>query len=138
MVSIELATQLRNAGIVWEPREGDCFVVPEPQLEGQLFYISRLPALIQSYKGSPVATFHGTAEWALDYVLLSEVVWLPNETQLRELLGAVAGHGALLRLERTAGGYRCDVTIGQAERAFEAGDASMAYALALLEALGEG
>ena len=31
-------------------------------------------------------TFHGSIEWAVDYVVLTEAVWLPSETQLRDLL----------------------------------------------------
>ena len=33
-----------------------------------------------------MVTFHGTPEWALDYVYLGEAVWLPDEGQVRALL----------------------------------------------------
>ena len=45
--------------------------------------------------------FNGTTEWALDSVELQHSVWLPSETQLRELL---AGTFRALEPARPAGG----------------------------------
>lgn len=47
----------------------------------------------------PVLGFNGTTEWALDSIAQAEVVWLPRENQLRELLGQ-----AFVALEARPGG----------------------------------
>jgi hypothetical protein len=105
-------------------------------MDSQVFVISAQPALLQLYNGSPVVTFHGSSEWALDYVFLSEVVWVPSETQLREALAAALGPGGPLGLERGPDGYRCVFGAAPARRETFAADAESAYALALLECLG--
>lgn len=135
MISVELAQRLRQAGLVWRPAEGDRFVLPDRQMDAQVFVLTAQPALIQLYNGSPVVTFHGSSEWALDYVFLSEALWLPTETQLREALAAALTPEAPLGLERAPQGYRC--TFGYADRPREASaaDAETAYALALLGCL---
>jgi len=136
MISLELAQRLRQAGLAWRPAEGDTFALPDRQMDSQVFVISAQPALLQLYNGSPVVTFHGSSEWALDYVFLSEVVWVPSETQLREALAAALGHEAALALERAPGGYRCAFGPPGQRRETFAADAESAYALALLECLG--
>lgn len=131
MISFELAQQLRSAGLPWRPTERDVFVLPNSELEGQLFTVNSLPALVQSYHGQPVVTFHASVEWALDYVLLTETLWLPNETQLREALEARLAPGDQLRLERHDGHYHCVIELDRQPGTFTAPDAETAYALAL-------
>ncbi|HEU4322521.1 MAG TPA: hypothetical protein VFS21_05155 [Roseiflexaceae bacterium] len=135
MISLDLARRLRQAGLPWQPAEHDMFALPDRQMDGQIFVISAQPALLQLYNGDPVVTFHGSTEWALDYVFLSEVIWLPNEAQLREALAQQLGPDAPLRLDRTAQGYRCTFAHGEELREAVAPDAASAYALALLELL---
>ncbi|HRC76859.1 MAG TPA: hypothetical protein PLO33_14370, partial [Kouleothrix sp.] len=112
MITPVVAQQLKDAGLVWEPAERDLFVMPEHNLDGQIFVVSALPALVQNFGGQQTITFHGSIEWALDYVVLSEAVWLPTESQLRERLAAAIGPDAPLRLERLAAGYRLQLALG--------------------------
>jgi hypothetical protein len=135
VISNELALRLKQAGLEWRPAERDFFMMPEHNLDGQIFVVSALPALVQSFQGEMAITFHGSIEWALDYVLLSEAVWLPSETQMRLLLGDTIGADAPLRLDRTASGYRLQIAFGADMLDFDAADAEDAYALALLHAL---
>ena len=135
MISGERAQQLKAHGLKWQPAELDLFIMPDHNLEGQIFVVSALPALVQSFGGEQTITFHGSIEWALDYVVLSEAVWLPSETQLRELLAGAIGSDAPLRLDRLEHGYRLLIGLGADLHEFEAPTAEDAYALALLHAL---
>jgi hypothetical protein len=135
VISNELALRLKQAGLQWQPAERDFFMMPEHNLDGQIFVVSALPALVQSFQGEMAITFHGSIEWALDYVLLSEAVWLPSETQMRMLLGDSIGADAPLRLDRTGSGYRLQIALGADMLDFDAADAEDAYALALLHVL---
>ena len=135
MISSELAVRLKRAGLEWRPAERDFFMMPEHNLDEQIFVVSALPALVQNFHSEMSITFHGSIEWALDYVLLSEAVWLPTETQMRVLLADTIGIDAPLRLDRTAAGYRVRIAFGPDLVDFDAADAEAAYALALLRVL---
>ena len=135
MISSELALRLKRAGLEWHPAERDFFMMPEHNLDEQIFVVSGLPALVQNFHSEMSITFHGSIEWALDYVLLSEAVWLPAETQMRVLLANTIGVDAPLRLDRTATGYRLQIALGPDLLEFGAADAEDAYALALLHVL---
>jgi hypothetical protein len=135
MISIDLALQLKQAGLEWRPAERDFFMMPEHNLDEQIFVVSALPALVQNFRGEMSITFHGSIEWALDYVVLSEAVWLPTETQLRAALATAVGEDAPLRLDRTSAGYRLQVASGADLLDFDAADAEDVYALALLKVL---
>jgi hypothetical protein len=138
MIDIELAQRLKRAGLSWQPAEGDRFVIPDRGLDDQVFVVNHLTTQIQDYHGDRMVTFHGTSEWALDNVLLADVIWLPSETQLREAIVARIGPDAPLRLDRTASGYRCQFANADQMVEFEASGAEGAYArglLALLERL---
>src|SRR4028118_172903 len=86
MLNLGLAQQLAAAGLVWEPQIGDHFTVPEAGLDDHPFVISQQSAFVQRVNGADMIAFHGSTEWALDHVVVEEVVWLPTETQLRLLL----------------------------------------------------
>jgi hypothetical protein len=135
MISTELAQRLKSAGLEWQPAERDFFMMPEHNLDEHIFVVSALPALVQNLHGEMSITFHGSIEWALDYVVLTEAVWLPTETQLRAALAAAIGDDAPLRLDRTAAGYRLQIAAGADMLDFDSGDAEDAYALALLHVL---
>jgi len=135
VISAERAQQLKASGLDWQPAERDLFIMPDHNLEGQIFVVSALPALVQTFGGQRTITFHGSIEWALDYVVLSEAVWLPTETQLRDLLSTAIGPEAPLRLERLANGYRLLVGIGADLFEFESLSAEECYAQALVRAL---
>ena len=135
MIDIDLARRLRVAGLQWWPTERDLFVIPDRQMDTQIFVISQLTALVQLLNGHPAITFHGSSEWALDYVLLTDTVWLPSESQLREALAFLIGPDGALRLDRTPGGYRCQISYLERMLEFDAASAEDAYGLALLHAL---
>ena len=135
MIDIELARRLKRAGLEWRPAERDWFMVPDRGMDDQIFVVNRLTTLIQNYQGQPTVTFHGTSEWALDDVLLTEVIWLPSESQLRETIAGRIGPDAPLRLDRTARGYRCQIADAERLVEYEASQAEDAYALALLALL---
>ncbi len=131
MISAQLAADLRSAGLAWQPQEHDHFAIPGDEFAGQVFSLNQFPALLELVHGRLAITFHGSSEWALDYLLMSEAVWLPSETQLRERIAQLLGLDAELALARTARGYRC-----QAEGySAQAEDAESAYALVLLQIL---
>jgi hypothetical protein len=135
MISLALAQQLRNAGLTWQPAERDLFALPDREMDEQIFVISVLPAMLQLHGGQPAVAFLASAEWALDYVLLGEVVWLPTEAQLRKALEAQIAPEAGLTLSRRMDGYCCTVEIAGSDREFDGPDAESAYALALLAVL---
>jgi hypothetical protein len=135
MISMEMARQLREAGLEWRPAERDIFALPGRDMDDQVFVVSPLPALVQLYNGLPVVAFQASAEWALDYVMLVEALWMPSEGQIREALAAMLEPGAPMSLSRTDQGYRCAVGIGGQTRSFDGPDADTAYAHALVAAL---
>ena len=138
MISLELAGRLRDAGLRWNPAERDLFALPERDMDDQLFVVSPLPALIQRLNGHSVVAFQASAEWALDYVMLAEVIWMPSEAQLRELLERTMTPDAPLRLERSASGYSCTIGLDGLPASYERDDAADAYAMALLAVLARG
>ena len=87
-VSVALARALRDAGLRWSPAAGDRFVIPQPELDGQVFTLSDMTIEAHEYPTGTILGFNGTTEWALDSVAKDEALWLPREDQLRELLGA--------------------------------------------------
>jgi hypothetical protein len=137
MVPISLAQQLKEAGLVWEADTHDFFAIPERGMDEQVFVVTDVMAYLELLKGWPVVTFHGTAEWALDYILTAEVIWLPTESQIRERLEQALLGEAELRLTLTLQhpAYRCDIIYRGQSHSFTADQASEAYGLALLHIL---
>lgn len=132
MISVELATALREAGVAWRPRRGDAFVVPDRDLDDQVFVLSDMVIEPQDVPGGPpILAFNGTTEWALDSLEAHDAVWLPREDQLRDLLGEV--FGSLEQAGGPVGGYV--VTLADGGRHVDV-DAACAYARALLANLG--
>lgn len=131
MLDVLLAQQLRAAGLAWEPKPGDRFVLPLPDMQDEVFILSNVIADVHRFENGNVIGFNGTTEWALDSVEQDDVVWLPREEQLRDLLGA-----AFVRLEHVTGGYAVTATSGDGEdRRFVDIDAERAYARAVLARL---
>lgn len=124
MISVELGRQLREAGLRWKPARGDRFVVPDREMDDDVFVLSDMTIEVHALPEGTVIGFNGTVEWALDDVAIDEAIWLPREDQLRSLLGA-----GFERLEAVSGGYRVSCRRGT----YEAGTAEEAYALALLD-----
>ena len=134
MIGLETARRLKSAGLHWEPAQGDRFAVPERGMDDRVFVINDMATIIEMIQGAEMVTFHGTPEWALDYVYLGEAVWLPEEGQLRDLL-----HQRLMRESQPVYDLLCldeDFTCRFGWRdeslAFTAAAASEAYAAAVL------
>ncbi len=131
MITVELATALRDAGLTWAPRSGDRFAIPDRDLDGEVFVVSEMTIETQTLETGGLVRFNGTTEWALDSIPQSEVIWLPHETQLRERLGP-----RFSRLEAVPDGFVVVVSVdgGREERHVDI-DAERAYARAVLSIL---
>jgi hypothetical protein len=137
MISATTAKALREAGLAWNPQNLDFFAIPMAEFEGQIFAINDMTILAEALYGEPAITFHGTVEWALDHLWQGDVVWLPREEQLRELLEErlLGEQQPALTLETSRYGYRCTINLDGEVVSFEDFDASEAYAGALLHLL---
>lgn len=130
MISIDLARQLRDAGLDWEPHDGDQFVIPDRELDHHVFSISEMTVDVRPVPGGRQIAFNGAVEWALDAIMEYEVIWLPSEAQLREQLGMT-----FRSLEREGTIYRCEIASGPTTEAHEATSAADAYGRALLSVI---
>jgi hypothetical protein len=130
MVPLELARRLRDAGLAWQPAEGDRFVLPDRDLDGRVFTISEMVVEVRRSPAGTLIAFNGTTEWALDAIELAETVWLPREAQLREALG-----DALLSLARFDDGWRVTFRVAGQLVERSAPTADEAYGRALLATL---
>lgn len=128
LISEHLATALHEAGLRWTPAPGDRFVIPQPELAGQVFTLSEMTIEAHHYPTGTILGFNGTTEWALDAVAQEDALWLPREDQLRELLGA-----SFVSLERDGDGWVVTTRepAGEAVR-HESATAADAYGAALL------
>jgi len=130
VISVDLARSLRTAGLTWEPATGDWFVVDAEELLEDRLVMSTLTVDVHRFATGTVLGFNGTTEWALDSVAVSDTLWLPTENQLRDRLG-----DAFTRLDRSAGGWRVELSVADAPISFTSADAADAYARALLHLL---
>lgn len=130
MISTEMALALREAGLVWHPRSGDRFQLDEPEFEADVFTVSEMTVEPRDYPTGRILAFNGTTEWALDSVATEEALWLPSESQLRELLRAT--FRSLRRLSDT---YEVEISVAGASLVFDHPEPADAYALAVLELL---
>lgn len=130
MISVDLATALRAAGLVWHPRSGDRFMLTSSTFEGEVFTLSDMVVEAHESAAGTVLAFNGTTEWALDSTDAGDALWLPREDQLRELLG-----GSFRALARDEGGYRVSVVLPGAAgpTRYPADSPADAYAAALLD-----
>ncbi|NAZ87304.1 pilus assembly protein CpaE [Kineococcus indalonis] len=134
MISVDLALRLKAAGLEWHPAAGDRFVIPDRDMDEDVFTLSDMTVEVHDHPTGRVIGFNGTTEWALDSVDQPEACWLPAEHQLRELLGE-----RFTRLERRDVGdgvvHRVLLLDEHGADAFEAPDPADAYAQALLHHL---
>ena len=127
MISLDLARRLRDAGLQWNPTDGDRFVIPDRELDHHVFSISEMTVDVRAVAGGRQIAFNGAVEWALDAIMEYEVIWLPAEDQLRERLGM-----AFQSLVRDGDTYRCSIHAGSLKETHEARSAPDAYGHALL------
>ena len=130
MITIDLARELRDAGLVWQPADGDRFFLPDREMDDSVFTISEMVVEVKTAPVGSIIAFNGTTEWALDAIEQAEAIWIPREHQLREALGE-----AMLSLVRLDDGWRCTTRSGgQLVETTEA-SAELASATALLRLL---
>lgn len=130
MIGVQLARQLKEAGLAWKPALGDRFAIPDRDLDDEVFVLSNMTIEVYSIPEGRVIGFNGTTEWAMDDVEIEETIWLPREDQLRELLG-----GTFRGLRHDSAGYAVTIALLGEEREFVAEAAEEAYASALLHLL---
>ena len=137
MISVTLAQQLKVAGLDWTPAKNDFFLVPDRGLDDTIFVISDMAVLVLKLQGELSVIFHGTPEWALDHIVVSELVWLPTETQIRQILERhlISETQPALQLLSQPDGYQCRIMLNEVQMSFDAFGASDAYGLALLHIL---
>lgn len=134
MLSLAMAQRLKDAGLNWKPALHDFFAIPGAGMDNRRFVLTDMMAYQELMRGWPVVTFHGAVEWALDYVLVAEVLWLPSETQLREMLQEwlLAEEQPAVTLQSMPGGYVCHIQCDGNISHFEGITASDAYAAAIV------
>ncbi|WP_375383702.1 pilus assembly protein CpaE [uncultured Microbacterium sp.] len=130
MISTESALALRTAGLVWHPRSGDRFQLNEPEFDADVFTVSEMTIEPRDYSTGTILSFNGTTEWALDSVALEDALWLPHESQLRELL-----RSTFRSLRRLADTFQVEVEVRGETLVFEHPEPADAYALAVQELL---
>ena len=139
MINMVTARKLKEAGMAWNPGDGDRFTVPDRGLDDRVFVINDMATIIEMLQGAPVVSFHGTPEWALDYLYLGETIWLPSEEQLRAALQnrLLDAGTAVYDLLYADGVYTCRFEWQGEALAFQGDSAAEAYAAALLALPGE-
>lgn len=135
MLSLELAQALKRAGLIWRPQRYDHFVIPDMGLDEQEFVITDMVVTPEVLDGSPAISFNGAVEWALDYIMQADAIWLPTEAQLRAALQTHCDSAAGLSLTWRENAYCCAFTCAGQSRTCQAAAAETAYALALLACL---
>jgi hypothetical protein len=131
VISRDLAMRLAPY-VSWTPANGDMFFIPRPEIVDSVFTVSDMVVELVVSGGESRFHFNGTVEWALDSVESDQVVWLPREDQLREMLGE-----HFLSLDSSAGGFVVTVTgPGKAYHTEITLDAADAYAHAALYVFG--
>ena len=134
-VSAELALQLKTAGLQWTPSLHDFFSIPETEVDDRVFVLTDMMAGMEVLKGHRAIMFNGATEWALDYVLMMEALWIPTEAQVRIQLEQRLSTDSPLSLTRTSTEYVCEIQVAEAPLTFAAPTAADAYATALLSLL---
>mgnify|MGYP000877276832 FL=1 len=129
--------QLKEAGLVWHTSVHDFFAIPDRDMDGRIFVLSDMMVTMELLRGWPAVVFHGTSEWAMDYLLTHEAVWLPTESQVRAKLEEALEqrNGRFHQLLRLPDGYQCAVSLAGEALVFTAVSPSEAYGLALLDLL---
>ena len=133
MIALSLALALSEAGLTWRPEAGDRFTISAPEMADEIFHLADMVIEARTLDSGTILAFNGTTEWALDSVEQEKTVWLPDETHLRQALGASFDH---LRLRDEA--FEVQIVVNGETRTFHDDDVENAYAQALLALLTEG
>ncbi|SDQ38729.1 hypothetical protein [Quadrisphaera sp. DSM 44207] len=132
MICLRTARALRASGLPWEPGRGDRFVILDRDMDADVFVLSDMTIEAHAHPSGRVLGFNGTTEWALDSVAAEQALWLPRESQLRELLGPAFCSLERLRSGPEDGAVAVVVEDGAGVRRVVDEDVEEAYALALL------
>ena len=137
MISLELARELKAAGLEWVPAQFDTFGIPDRNLDDKTFVISDMLVTAEVLGGLPIVSFQGAAEWALDYIVTTEIVWIPSERQLRQRLEAALLEGGRPELYLSLGlnGCRLECVYRSQPFSLEGADLEQLLAQALLQIL---
>jgi len=139
MIPLAFATQLKEAGLKWLPDINDFFAIPDSDMDDRIFVMSDMMTSPTTLKGWPAITFHGTSEWAMDYIFIEEVVWMPTEEQLRQELIFMLDQSeekTELRLELGENGrYTTTISFHNTPHTFTAPTPGETYTKALLHIL---
>ena len=132
LASIAAARRLHDAGLRWHPSDGDRFHIPDRGFGDQVWTVSEMVIEARSnILGQRELAFNGTVEWALDSIVKDEVVWVPTEGQLRELLA----EEFIALFREDDGRHACVARVEDKPTTFTGATASDAYAAALLALL---
>lgn len=137
MISLDLARKLKEAGLIWRTGVNDFFGVPDRGMDDKIFVISDLMVTMELLKGWPALTFHGTAEWAADYLFTHDAVWIPTEEQLREELQIELKQNGRLQFQLTFqnGRFSLELEFQKEQLEFSGSSGGEVYAKALLHIL---
>jgi hypothetical protein len=127
MITVQLARELRDAGVRWTPASGDRFVVADRDMDDEVFTVSEMTIGVQHVENGEVLAFAGTTERPLDSISLRTALWLPSESQLRELLGA-----SFVALRREDDAWIVEFRLAGTAHAVTDPDPSAAYGRAVL------
>lgn len=134
MIKLKTGIQLKEVGLQWNPAQLDYFAIPDRGLDELVFVINEMTISVDIIGNIQVVTFSGAAEWALDYLTVRDIVWLPREDQIREELIDIAfrlGYSSV-DLICKASEYCCMLKHHEGDRIFFANNGAEAYALAYL------
>ncbi|MEM9776669.1 MAG: pilus assembly protein CpaE [Chloroflexota bacterium] len=134
-ISIETATKLKRAGLAWTPKTNDFFAVPDVGMDDKVFAMSDMTVTMEVLNGYQAITFNGAVEWALDFVYKVDAVWLPNESQMREMVIERLGSEPSMILQTSIGGYVVTIGDGKSKQVFEGITAEETYAAVLISLL---
>ena len=137
MISLKQAQQLKKAGLIWQTKINDFFGLPDRDMDDRIFVLADMQTQTDLFKGWPVITFHGASEWALDYILTTEAVWLPTEDQLRQAIFELLTkeEAMTVKLHQTQQNTICSVSTPFDTFDFQGKTGSEAYGKALLHFL---
>jgi hypothetical protein len=135
VIPLDLALQLRRAGLAWKPAVGDRFAIPDRDMDDEVFVLSSMIIEVHDLPEGQVIGFNGTTEWALDDVEKDEAIWLPHEDQLRTLLGGTFRALTRIPADGAPARYRVDISLLDTPSHFEGDEPTIAYAHALLQVL---
>jgi len=138
MLDLDAARELKQAGLIWVPQLLDYFILPDRNMDDRIFVISDILVTVEMLQNQKIISFQGSPEWALDYLITAEAVWIPREDQLRSALQAslfASDEEQSISITSSLENAVCYITFQDQRLSFKAESVSQAYAQALLYSL---